>query len=402
MDITPAQDVAAGLTKRPPAPPAPAAAGTLLARPLRILFALAILGTTLWFIHDRFFVVSSQTAVLAGRTITLRAPIDGRLDMPLRFPGDQLPEGTVFATIVNDRANALALGQLRANTATVEAELASLEHRAGGTSALLRDAVNTAEAFRQTRVDQIAARIAESESLLRVAEARLREATTAATRGQALVRQGFTTQAAMEVLRRDLDVARDTQRALAERRDSLMVEQAGAIAGIFATDNATDRSVSQQTMDRLTLTLVEVNAMIAERRARLPALRHEADREEQRLVLQQEGPIRVPAGGIVTRVLAHHGEVIRAGQEIARMAACGEPILAAELDDRSMRRVLVGQKAEFRPAGSNQVLAGEVVQIIPLSLAPGEARTRPQALLRLASQADTCETGRMGEVRFLP
>ena len=402
MDILPGQTAAANQAKRPPAPPPVSPTGEALSRAMRILFALGILGTTIWFVYDRFFVVSTQTAVLSGRMITLRASIDGRIDMPLHFPGDQLSEGAVFATVVNDRANAYALGQLWANIATVEAELASLEHRAGGTSALLRDAVNSAEAFRKTRVDQIAARLAEAESLLRVADARLREATTAATRGQSLVRHGFTTQAAMEVLRRDLDVARETQRALAERRESLLVEQAGAIAGIFATDNATDRSISQQTMDRLTLTLVEVNAMIAERRTRLPALQRGADREEQRLLLQQEGPIRVPAPGVIVRILAYHGEVVRAGQEIARIAACGEPILTAELDDRSMRRVLVGQKAEFRPVGSPQILEGEVVQIVPVSLTPGEARTRPQALLRLASQANACETGRMGEVRFLP
>jgi multidrug resistance efflux pump len=205
----------------------------------------------------------------------------------------------------------------------------------------------------------------------------------------------------MDVLRRDLDVARDSQRALAERRDSLLVEQAGAVAGIFATDNATDRSISQQTTDRLALTLVELNAMMAERRARLPALQRQADREEQLLTLNQEGPIRVPAPSVIIRVLAHHGEVLRAGQEVAKLAACGEPILTAELDERSMRQVRVGQKAEFRPVGSREVLTGEVVQVIPVSLTPGEARGRPQALLRIASQAEACETGRMGEVRFL-
>ncbi len=367
---------------------------------MRILFAMAIAGTTIWFAYDRFFVVSAQTAVLAGRTLILRAPIEGRLDMPLRFPGDHLAEGTVFGSVINERADTRRLAELRSSIATVEGELAALEHRAGGTSALLQAAIGTAEAFRRTRVDQIAARLAESESLLRVADARLREATAAATRGQSLVRQGFTSQAAMDVLRRDLDVARDTQRAAAERRDSLLVEQAGAIAGIFATDNATDRSISQQTTDRLMLTLVEVGAMIAERRARLPALHRQADREEQLLALHHEAPVLVPTAGVTTRILVQPGEVIRAGQEIAHLAACGEPILTAELDDRSMRSVRIGQKAEFRPSGSRQVLEGEVVQIIPLSLTPGEARVRPQALLRIASQAEVCETGRMGEVRF--
>lgn len=400
MDVTPAQEKPAAAVKRPPAAPPPSGRD-LLGRAGRILFALAILGTTIWFVHDRFFVVSAPTAVLAGRNITLRAPIDGRLDMPLRFPGDQLSEGTLFAAVVNERAATLGLSQLRANIATLEAEIQALEHRAAGTSALLQEAAGTAEAFRRTRVDQIAARLAEAESLLRVAEARLREATTAAARGQSLVRQGFTTVAQMDVLRRDLDVARDSQRALAERRDSLLVEQAGAIAGVFATDNATDRSISQQTTDRLALTMVELNAMIAERRARLPGLQRQAEREEQLVTLNQEGPVRVPAQSVIIRVLAHHGEVVRAGQEVARLAACGEPILAAELDERSMRQVRVGQKAEFRPAGSREVLLGEVVQVIPLSLTPGEARGRPQALLRIASQADACETGRMGEVRFL-
>ena len=400
MDVTPAQEKPAAAAKRPAAPPPPTG-HDLLGRAGRILSALAILGTTIWFIHDRFFVVSAQTAVLAGRTLTLRAPIDGRLDMALRFPGDQLSEGTLFAAVVNERAATLGLSQLRANIAALEAELEALERRAAGTSALLQEAAGTAEAFRRTRVDQIAARLAEAESLLRVADARLREATAAAARGQSLVRQGFTTMAQMDVLRRDLDVARDSQRALAERRDSLLVEQAGAIAGVFATDNATDRSISQQTTDRLALTLVELNAMMAERRARLPALQRQADREEQLLNLNQEGPIRVPAQSVIIRVLANHGEVVRAGQEVAKLATCGEPILTAELDERSMRQVRVGQKAEFRPVGSREVLQGEVVQVIPVSLTPGEARGRPQALLRIASQAEACETGRMGEVRFL-
>lgn len=372
-----------------------------MARALRILLAITILGSTLWFIHDRFFVVSAPTAVLAGRTTTLRAPIDGRLDMPLRFPGEQLAGGSILGTVTNERADTRRLAELRTTIATVEGELAALERRAEGTNGLREEALVTAEAFRRTRMNQIAARLAEAEALLRVAESRLREANGAAARGQSLTRQGFTTPAAMDVLRRDLDVARDNERAAAERRDALRVEQAGAVAGIFATDNATDRSISQQTMDRLTLTLVEVGAMIAERRVRLPALWQQAEREERLLALNLEGPVRVPASGVITRIQAQAGEMVRAGQEIARLTACSEPILTAELDERSMRSVQVGQRAEFRPSGGGRPHEAEVIQIIPLSLATGEARTRPQALLRIPALADSCETGRMGEVRFL-
>lgn len=397
LDTLPVKE--APTRKAPPSPPP--AAGDVMGRALRILFALGVVSTTAWFIYDRFFVLSTSTAVLAGRSVTLRSPIEGQLDMPPRLPGEQLTEGMLFATVINERADTRRLAELRSTVATLEGELQALEHRSSGTGGLLQSATGTAEAFRQTRSDQLRARLAEAEAIFRQAEARLREATTAATRGQSLVRQGFTTQAAMDVLRRDLDVARDTLRAAAERRDSLMVEQSGAAAGIFATDNATDRSVSQQTMDRLMLTLVEVDAMLAERRARLPSLREQLATEERLLGLNRDAGIRMPSTGIITRVLVQPGEYVRPGQEVARLVACGDPLLTAELEERTFRRIQLGQQAEFRPNGSRQLLRGEVIQLMPISLTPGEARTRPQVLLRIASEAGNCETGRMGELRFL-
>ena len=399
LDTPPARDPSIIQTKRP-SPPAPRRDDPL-GRVLRILFALGIAVTTAWFVYDRFFIVSTYTAVLAGRTIILRAPIDGRLDMPLMLPGEHLREASVFGVIVNDRADTRRMAELRATMATVEGELLALQQRAGGTAILLRDATGTAEAFRRTRVEQIAARVAESESLLRATDARLREATLAAGRGQTLLRQGFSAQAAADTLRRDLDVARDQQQAAADRRDVILVEQAGAAAGIFATDNATDRSASQQTMDRLSLILVEVEAMIAERQARLPALRSQAAQEEELLGRQSRAPLVVPSDGAISRILAQPGEIVRAGQEVVRIAACGQPILTTELDDRNFRSVRVGQLAEFKPAGIRRAQRAEVLQLIPLSLTPGEARTRPQAILRLLGEPDSCEAGRMGEVRFL-
>ena len=83
-------------------------------------------------------------------------------------------------------------------------------------------------------------------------------------------------------------------------------------------------------------------------------------------------------------VLVQPGEYVRAGQELARLAACGDPLLTAEVDDRTFRRVQLGQRAEFRPNGSRQRLEGEVIQTMPTNLTPGDPRTRPQILLRIA------------------
>jgi DNA gyrase/topoisomerase IV subunit A len=96
------------------------------------------------------------------------------------------------------------------------------------------------------------------------------------------------------VLRSDLAVARDGLRAATERRTALLAEQEGASLGVLATDNATDRSISQQTTDRLTPTLVEVDAMLAERRARRAAIQQQLDAERQRVGLLREAPLRAP------------------------------------------------------------------------------------------------------------
>lgn len=396
MDALPDRMVKPARIETPVSPPRDGAVGRLL----RILFAAGVFGATAYFVYDRFFVVSARTAVLVGQGATLRAPIDGQLDMPAHLPGVVLEQGALFARVVNERVDTRRLAELRAGVAALEGDVRALEARAQGIRALAGAASRTAEAFRRTRVDQIRARVAESEAQAAAAEARLREASAAAFRGQQLVRQGFSTQASMDVLNRDLQVAQDQLRAAQEQRNVQLTEQRGAENGIFATDNATDRSISQQTEDRLALSLVEVEALLAERQARLDALRGQEAAEARLVALNQQAELRMPSQAIVARLLARPGEYLRAGQEIARLTDCSTTTLTAELEERDYRAVRLGQLAWFHPAGSSQRLEARVIQLTPISLTPGEARTRPQAILRMARETDSCETGRMGTVRF--
>ncbi len=379
---------------------AKAKAAPLAGRLARGLFALAVLGTTAFFIHDRFFVAASDNAIMAGSTIILRSPIDGRIAMQPWSPEQTFAANSPVATIVNELVDTQRLAELRAALATIEGEIAALEQRAAGTAALLDAAILSAEAFRRIRLEQLHPRIAESEALARAAAAKLAEAEAAAARGEILRRQGFTSAAALDVLRRDLAVARDQMQAAAERRASLLAEQKGAAEGIFATDNATDRSISQQTTDRLALTLVETDAMLADRRARLQAAQRHVEAEERRLARQSQAVLVAPSATALAQLQVQSGEFVRAGQEIARLAACGERLVRAELDERTFRSLRIGQRAAFRPAGRKEHLPGEVIQLLPTSLAPGAPRVRPQAILQLGASDGACETGQIGAVRF--
>ena len=387
-------------SRRPADGGAAAGAAPILGRVLRGLFGLAVLGTIAFFLHERFLVTASDDAVMAGRTIVLRTPIDGRVAMPAWSPEQAFAAQGQVATIVNELVDTHRLAELRTVLATLEGEVAALEQRVAGTAALLDAGAMSAEAFRRLRLEQLQLRIAESEAQVRVAAARLAEAEGAAARGETLRRQEFTSAAALDVLRRDLSVARDQVQAAADRRASLLAERRGAMGGVFATDNATDRSISQQTADRLALMMVETNAALAERRARLAAAQRHVEAEEARLAQLREASLVAPSAAVLAQLMVQPGEHVRAGQEIARLVACGERLVRAELDERGFRSLRVGQHATFRAAGAEERLPGEVIQLLPRSLAPGAARTRPQAVLQLAAADGDCETGRVGTVRF--
>lgn len=367
---------------------------------LRIGFALAVVGATALFLHDRFFTVQTQKAILAGQVLTLRAPIEGRLDMHPHLPGAFFGQGASFGMIVNERVDTQRLDEVRATLAGLEGEVAAMTSRAEATRQLLATASGMADGFRRTRLEQLRARMAEAEALLRAAQARQREAQAAANRGERLRRQGIISVAAAQAQQRELAVARDEATAAEERLASLRAEEQGARVGIFAADNATDRSVSQQNMDRLGLTIVEVETQLAERRARRDGVRRQAEAEAERVARLATAPIEAPEPVMLTRLLVQPGEVVRPGQDIARMMSCATPLITADLDERAFRHIRIGQQAEFRPTGSRERLPAEVIQRVAPSFVPGEMRAMPQVILRPVFPAEGCETGRMGAVHF--
>jgi hypothetical protein len=367
----------------------------------RIGLALALLAGTGLFLHDRFMIVQTQKAIMAGHSLTLRAPIEGRLDMPVHLPGAFFGHGAHVGSVVNERVDTQRLDEIRAMLESVEAEVTALVTRTEATRAFLAAAAGTADGFRRTRLEQLRARIAEGEALQGAALARLRDADGAAGRGEALLRQGFTSIAVVQALRRDLAVARDEATAATERLTSLRAEEEGAKLGIFAADNASDRSISQQNMDRLSLTLLEVETLLVERRARRDALRRQMDAEAARLTRLASALVETPEPALLTRLFVQPGEAVRPWQEIARLLSCATPLITAELDERHFRQVGIGRVAEFRPAGTSERIRAEVIQRVAPSFVPGEVRSPPQVVLRPLAPPTGCETGRLGSVHFL-
>lgn len=371
-------------------------------RLLRIGLGALILGVALLFLWDRFFTFSSTRAVLSAAPFALRAPVEGILQAEPRLPGSLLERGARFGQIQNERIDDGRLTELGAGVRVLEAEIAAIERRLRGTAARAGAAGEAAGAFRQTRLEQIAARRAEAEAQLSAAAARLRAAEAGLARGEALRRGGYIAAAALDALRRERDVASGEQRAAAQRRAALLAEQAGAEGGVFAAEAGTDRSASQQSQDRLQLAELELEASLAERHARLAAMRGRLEHEAARITRLREATLMVPAEARLVSLAAQPGEYVRQGQEIAGFVDCTRPLVRAEMDERGFRALRLGMRARFVMAGEREEHEGRVVQLLPPMLAGPEGRETFLAVVQVASDrlSRGCEVGRIGSVRF--
>ncbi|MBE9605251.1 HlyD family efflux transporter periplasmic adaptor subunit [Acetobacteraceae bacterium H6797] len=399
--VVPAPSTTSPASKAEPAPPPPAQTGGR-GRLLRIGAGVLALAVALLFLYDRFFTVSAGNAVLSGAPFTLRAPIEGTLDANERLPGALMEQGQSFGRIVNERLDDSRHAELSTNIIVAEGELSAIAQRLAGVNGQLEAMQRSGGAFRDARAAQLQERLKESEATLKAAQARLREAEQAVARSDGLLRAGLTTRVAAENFRRDLAMARVELRTVAERHSAVVAEEQGAQAGIFTADSATDRSITQQTEDRLKLNQIELQALQSEKQARLAAMRAQLQREQQRIGRLRDAALMVPARGRMVRLRAQNGEFLRQGQDIADFIECGRPIVTAELDERAFRALRLGQQAVFTAAGEKEEHRGTVMQLLPPMLSPAETRGTFLVVVRVdpLNLASSCEVGRVGTLRF--
>jgi multidrug resistance efflux pump len=360
-------DTAAGNEASPPsgggggsdAPPpvTPKRAG----RYLRIGIGVALIGVAAAFAAERVAAMGRSDALLTATRMTIRAPIDGVLSRSAAQPGDMLEAGVTLASLDNDRADTGRYAELAAAVRIAEESVRALESRIADTSAMANDARRHAADFRATRADQLTARLREADANLVASVARQRETDAAMRRASTLYADGFLSAAGYDQARRANDVARADVAAMAQRRNSAAAELAAVRGGVYASDNASDRSVSQQNELQMRTLSQDLAAQLAERRARLDSLRAQLATEQTRLTHAQHADLRVPARGRLQQVLAQSGEYVREGQDVATILDCAKPVVTAAVSENVFRGLRIGTTAVFTSAVTGARYTGPVI-----------------------------------------
>ncbi|MDF0520971.1 HlyD family efflux transporter periplasmic adaptor subunit [Bradyrhizobium yuanmingense] len=381
-----------------------------LRRGAKIAIGLAIIAVFGWLPLRAIWEYSSVEAVLNSRLVTLRTPIGGRVAAAQRITDQaRLEAGTVVLRVVNSRGDRTRLDDLRRQKSRLENERPSLAAKLASAQAAQKDLARQAAQFRDGRVLQLEARIAEIQTSIEAAAARRDEASAAVERASSLAKSGNVSTVELARLTRELSVSQQTELGARKRLDAARVELAAARNGSFLGDSYNDRPSSVQREEEMRQRAADLEADLARTDTETAWLANEIIVEEVRFADLSEANITTPVAGRVWEMMTSPGEDVQAGQPLLKVLDCSSAVITANVTENVYNRLQLGDHATFEPNDGGAAISGTVVNLTGAAGAPANLAINPDALSKepyrvtvaLADAATHgCTVGRTGRVVF--
>lgn len=381
---------------------------------LKIGGGLALVGLGLYVVVGEQMAGVSANAMVNAQVVTVRAPIDGVLDLRVRNLGSRIESGEPLGTITDPRPDELRLVDQILALAKTEADLRRLEDLTNALVASRAVFMRQAEEYGIGRTRQIEARLAEANAAFEAAQARFREAEATNRRATDLARQGIQTAAELSRARAAFEVASQEVEVSRNRITFLTIEAEAARRGVFLGDSFNDAPFSLQRVRELDQRIGELSAEVRERNRRIAIMEDRIQEERVRLARFRKTTISSPAPGILWEIMTGSGEYIRRAQDLVRLVDCSTTIVTASVRESVYNRLKVGDAVQFRLLDDGRVfdgivarLAGAGAETIYRHLAVGpsaEHLKRFDVAIQvpgLASEPDlACAVGRTGRAIF--
>lgn len=383
-----------------------------LKRALKIAAGIAIIAAFGWLPLRTFLQPSSVEAVINSRVVTLRAPIDGKVVTAQSLSNrGEIAFGAVILHVANIRADRRHLDDLRRQLARLQNDRPGLAKKLDFTRQLQQELAVVAERFKEGRLRQLEARIAEQKSLIEAAIARREEAAAAVERATSLVRSGSVTSVDLARLSRDRTVAEQTEIGARNRLAASEVELIFAKLGTFLGDSYNDRPSSIQREEEMRQRADTLSADIATADAEIEWLKNEIIHAQLSYDAMANAPVTSPIDGRIWEIMTSSGEDVQAGQPLLRILDCSNAVVTANVTEAVYNDLTVGAKATFRLAAGGPDMEGTIVNLTGSAGAAANLAINPDTLskepFRVAvsvpqlTQPDKgCTVGRTGRVIF--
>jgi multidrug resistance efflux pump len=362
---------------------------------------------------DILYTTSSE-AVLNARTISIAAPIDGRVAIAPPAEGTAVAAGAPLLTIDNPVVDRGRLGELQSQRTEIAADLAAARQLAETLKQQLATLTDQASEYRQSTVNRLDIKTREAQAELQAAQASAADARKVLERKSVLAADGWAAAA-------DLDraAAASSRAYAAAARAQLAVRRLGdeaeaARRGVFIADNGDGAPYAQQRIDEFHLRLAEAEARAAGLAARQAQLDDQLAAERTRVAQLASADLRAPASGVVWRPEVAAGAAVARDRQVLTLIDCSTLYVTASFGSRQFDNLRPGAQATVRVADSGKEYPGTVVDVRALRGAGDDHFAAPlpalgahqvMALLRLDDSGAMagekyCNVGRRVDVRF--
>ncbi|WP_249137268.1 HlyD family secretion protein [Bradyrhizobium tropiciagri] len=397
-----------------PQPEAPAGSGRMVRRLFKVGIGLAIVAIFGWLPLKAVLQTSSVEAVVNARIVTLRSPIDGTVSAKPQQSSTQLSvvhEGDAILHVVNARGDRVRLDDLRRQMSRFENERPSLAAKLAAAETAQQDLARQAGQFRDGRILQLQARIAEIQTAIEAAAARREEATAAVERASSLIKSGSVSTVEMARLTREQSIAQQTEIGAQRRLDAAKVELTAAQNGTYLGDSYNDRPSSVQREEEMRQRVSDLRADLTHSDAEIDWLTHEIASEQLHYINRAEADIKAPVAGRIWEMMTSPGEDVRAGQPLLKLLDCSGAVVTANVTEGVYNRLKLGEQASFEPNDGSAAIKGEIVNLTGASGAPANLAINPDALNKepyrvtvsmpeIDTTGKECAVGRTGRVVF--
>ena len=359
---------------------------------------------------QRLFEFSSVEAVANARLVSLRAPIDGRIEDFAPTIGAVTPRGRLLLHISNSRADRSRLDDLQRQVDQTEGERPANAKRLARLKELHEQVSQQARAFQAGRIRELEERTMDLKAQASATEASELEAASTLARTKSLAATGYQTTVAVERAERDAKVATQNQKSLNHRLFASVVELEAARRGEYVGDSYNDRPSSLQHADELSVRIAEAEAELSSRDQRLARLHAALDAETARYSELSNAVLSSPIDAQVWEVLVAPGEEVRKGQDLLRLLDCSGALVTVTVRESVFNQLRIGDKAQFRFSGQSGKYDGTIVRMSGNAAPPDNLAIQPAGLssggYRIAvsvpelASSTQCGVGRTGTVVF--
>lgn len=382
---------------------------------LRLGIGAALLAAGAAIYAPDILYTTSSEAVINARTITIAAPIGGRIAAAPPAEGTSVAAGAPLLRIDNPVVDRSRLGELTADRTRAAAELAGAKRLEQALQQQIATLDEQAAAYRAAATDRLDLAAREAQADLVAAQASATEADHALARKQALAAAGVVSAADFDIAQKQAaSAAANVDRAtLAAKR--IADERDAAQHGVFINDGSNGTPYAQQRVDEFRLRLDQAEADANAAQARLAQLDTEIAAEETRVAHLSTAELRAPVAGVVWQPDVTTGSAVGQDSKLLTMIDCSSLFVTASFASRQFDNLRPGAAATVRIADTGAEYRGTVVDVRAMrggDNADHFAAPLPQlgvhqvmALVRLddpqaMAGEKYCSVGRRVEIRF--